>query len=50
MKFRVKLLPGDSTYLEVCWYHGKYSFYLSECEENTDFSDLSGPTFIQVFS
>ena len=50
MKFRVKMLPGDSTYLEACWYHGKYSFFLSESEENADFSDLTGPTFIQVFN
>jgi len=50
MKFRVKMLPGDSTYLEACWYRGKYSFFLSESEENADFSDLTGPTFIQVFN
>jgi len=50
MKFRVKMLPGDNTYLEACWYHGKYSFFLSESEENADFSDLTGPTFVQVFN
>lgn len=50
MKFRVKMLPGDSTYLEVCWYRGKYSFYLSENEENADFSDSNETMFVQVFN
>ena len=49
MKFRVKMLPTDDGYLQIYEDEGKCEPFLDEEEDNMDFSDLKGPTFISVF-
>lgn len=48
-KFRVKILPSNDGYLTDMISHNKDDLYLSSKTINQDFSDLTGPEFIQIF-
>lgn len=48
-KFRVKILPSNDGYLMDMIRYTKDDLYLSSKTSNQDFSDLTGPEFIQIF-
>lgn len=48
-KFRVKLLPSNDGYLMDMIQSGKDDLSLTNKTINRDFSDLTGPEFIQIF-
>lgn len=48
-KFRVKILPNNDGYLTDMIEYAKDDLYLSSKTINQDFSDLTGPEFIQIF-
>lgn len=48
-KFRVKILPSNDGYLTDMVEYVKDDLYLSSKTINQDFSDLTGPEFIQIF-
>lgn len=48
-KFRVKILPSNDGYLMDMIRYTKDELYLSSKTINQDFSDLTGPEFIQIF-
>ena len=48
-KFRVKILPSNDGYLTDMIEYAKDDLYLSSKTINQDFSDLTGPEFIQIF-
>ncbi|WP_333583181.1 hypothetical protein [Lactobacillus acetotolerans] len=48
-KFRVKILPSNDGYLTGMVEYAKNDLYLSSKTINQDFSDLTGPEFIQIF-
>ena len=48
-KFRVKILPSNDGYLTDMISYNKDDLYLSSKTINQDFSDLTGPEFIQIF-
>ena len=49
VKFRVKILPSNDGYLTGMIEYAKDDLYLSSKTINQDFSDLTGPEFIQIF-
>lgn len=48
-QFRVKILPSSDGYLTDMIEYNKDDLYLNSKIINQDFSDLTGPEFIQIF-